>query len=47
MHQTVNLTASAFGGSNPSLPTVAKVAQPVEHPHGKGKATSSNLVLGS
>ena len=34
MGQTVNLLAYAFGGSNPSLPTlfkVAEVAQLIEH----------------
>ena len=34
MGQTVNLLAYAFGGSNPSLPTmksVAEVAQSIEH----------------
>ena len=32
MGQTVNLLAYAFGGSNPSLPTIhAGVAQSIEH----------------
>ena len=33
MGQTVNLLAYAFGGSNPSLPTIkaAEIAQLVEH----------------
>ena len=34
MGQTVNLLAYAFGGSNPSLPTIqrdAEVAQLIEH----------------
>ena len=31
MGQTVNLLAYAFGGSNPSSPTQAEVAQLIEH----------------
>ena len=47
-HESVKLATSVYGGANPSLPTFfAEVAQLAEHPHGKGKVTSSNLVLGS
>ncbi len=32
MHQTVNLAAQAYGGSTPSRPTIAYVAQLAEQP---------------
>ena len=43
----VNQMALPSGVRIPPYPPVAEVAQLVEHSHGKGKATSSNLVLGS
>ena len=46
--QTVNLLASAFGGSNPSLPTVfAHIAQSEERILGKNEVRSANLRVGS
>ena len=46
--QTVNLPAYAYGGSNPSLPTInAGVAQLVEHQPSKLRVASSNLVARS
>ncbi len=48
MGQTVNLLAYAFGGSNPSSPTIiAEVAQLVEHQPSKLRVASSNLVFRS
>ena len=49
MGQTVNLLAYAFGGSNPSLPTVrvAEIAQLVEHNLAKVGVASSSLVFRS
>ena len=52
MGQTVNLLAYAFGGSNPSLPTLAiaslaEVAQSVEHFLGKEEVVSSSLTNSS
>ena len=50
MGQTVNLLAYAFGGSNPSLPTIpvyAEIAQLVEHNLAKVGVASSSLVFRS
>ena len=47
MGQTVNLLAYAFGGSNPSLPTLCCYSSVVEHFLGKEEVTSSNLVNSS
>ena len=48
MGQTVNLLAYAFGGSNPSSPTIiAEVAKLVEHQPSKLRVASSNLVFRS
>ena len=49
MGQTVNLLAYAFGGSNPSLPTIpfAEIAQLVEHDLAKVGVASSSLVFRS
>ena len=48
MGQTVNLLAYAFGGSNPSSPTIiAEVAQLVEHQPSKLRVASSSLVFRS
>ena len=49
MGQTVNLLAYAFGGSNPSLPTLlnAEIAQLVEHDLAKVGVASSSLVFRS
>ncbi len=41
---------TCYGGSNPSLPTIAEeahVAQPVEHVLGKDGVSSSSLLVGS
>ena len=47
MGQTVNLLTYVFGGSNPSSPTIAEVAQLVEHQPSKLRVASSNLVFRS
>ena len=52
MDDAVNVAALAFGGSNPSLPTIlflirADVAQSVEHLHGKEGVVGSNPTIGS
>ena len=44
---TVNQLAKAFGGSNPSLPTFALIAQSVEHILGKNGVMGSNPIEGS
>ena len=44
---TVNQLAKAFGGSNPSLPTTALIAQSVEHVLGKNGVMGSNPIEGS
>lgn len=47
-HETVNLAAVRPSGVRiPLYPHQAKIAQLVEHPHGKGKVASSNLAFGS
>ena len=43
---TVNQLAEAFGGSNPSPPTSALIAQLVEHALGKGGVMGSNPIEG-
>ncbi len=43
---TVNQLAKAFGGSNPSLPTSALIAQSVEHILGKNGVMGSNPIEG-
>ncbi len=43
---TVNQLAKAFGGSNPSLPTSALIAQLVEHILGKNGVMGSNPIEG-
>ncbi len=43
---TVNQLAKAFGGSNPSLPTIALIAQSVEHILGKNGVMGSNPIEG-
>ncbi len=51
MGQTVNLLAFAFGGSNPSAPTIifsyAEVAQLIEHQPSKLRVASLSLVFRS
>ena len=52
MGQTVNLLAYAFGGSNPSSPTLlllfnAEVAQLIEHQPSKLRVASLSLVFRS
>ncbi len=44
--ESVKLMASAYGGSNPSLP-IAWVAQLAEHVFGKDEVRSANLRSGS
>ena len=45
MHQTVNLAAKAFGGSNPSLPTASESSQNTRMIHdGKNYAVVAQLV---
>ena len=43
---TVNQLAKAFGGSNPSLPTSALIAQLVEHILGKNGVMGPNPIEG-
>ena len=47
MGQTVNLLVFTFGGSNPSPPTAAAIAQLVEHDLAKVGVASSSLVCRS
>ena len=44
---TVNQPADAYGGSNPPPPTVADLAQQVEHILGKNEVIGSSPIVGS
>ena len=45
--QTVNLSARAYAGSNPAVPTTGLHSSAVEHFIGNEEVTSSILVMGS